>query len=299
MPWLKTRGTSLDHHRAVALPFLENLPKGKPPLLKKIFLTGASSGIGLATAKALLADGHEVWGTSRDATRLPQLARFHPVKLDLTQSASIDQAWTSALAEAGTFDVVINNAGAGHFHAAELLSREVMLGQFELLVFGSIHLSQLALAAMRAQNRGLLINLSSLASRLPVPFTAAYNAAKAAMASFTMTMQLELGDSPIRIVDLQAADISTEFNDSVVRAPTPDAQLNECMQRAWQVIDHNMKNAPKPELVARRIIRLVHEKNPPPRVTVGDKFQAIIAPMIFALLPPRLRVWGLRQYYKI
>lgn len=267
--------------------------------MKKIFLTGASSGMGLATAKALLARGHEVWGTSRDKARLPQLPGFHPVQLDVTQGASIDEAWRGALAEAGGFDVVINNAGAGHFHAAELLPRDVLLGQFELLVFGSIHLSQLALAAMRAQNRGLLINVTSLASRLPVPFTAAYNAAKAAIASFTMTMQLELGDSAIRIVDLQAADISTDFNDSVVRAQTSDPQLNQRMDRAWQAIDHNMKNAPKPELVARRIARLVHDKNPPPRVTVGDTFQSLIAPMIFSLLTPRLRVWGLRLYYKI
>ncbi|MGI8437786.1 MAG: SDR family NAD(P)-dependent oxidoreductase [Chthoniobacterales bacterium] len=267
--------------------------------MKKIFLTGASSGIGLATARALLADGHEVWGTSRDRARLPESSGFHPVQLDVTQSSSIEEAWRLALTESGGFDVVINNAGAGHFHAAELLPRAVLLRQFELLVFGSIHLSQLALGSMRAHNRGLLINVTSLASRLPVPFTAAYNAAKAAIASFTMTMQLELGDSAVRIVDLQAADISTAFNDSVVREQTSDPQLNQRMERAWQAIDHNMKNAPKPELVARRIVRLLHEKNTPPRVTVGDTFQSLIAPMIFSLLPPRLRVWGLRFYYKI
>ncbi|MEP6809561.1 MAG: SDR family NAD(P)-dependent oxidoreductase [Chthoniobacterales bacterium] len=267
--------------------------------MKKIFLTGASSGIGLAMVEALLADGHEVWGTSRDRSRLAARSHFHPVELDVTQSMSIDEAWKAALAEAGGFDVVINNAGSGHFHAAEFLPREVLLAQFELLVFGTIHLSQLALQSMRAQNRGLLINLTSLASRLPVPFTAAYNAAKAAIASFTMTMQLELGDSAVRIVDLQAADISTDFNASVVRDAAPAPDLEQRMQRAWQVVDHNMKNAPGPELVARRVVRLLHEKNPPPRLTVGDTFQAIIAPMIFALLPPRLRIWGLRLYYKI
>ena len=267
--------------------------------MKKIFLTGASAGIGLATARLLLEQGHDVWGTSRDLARLAQRNGLHPVRLDVTDGVSIEGAWRSALEEAGAFDVVINNAGAGHFHPAESLSREVLLGQFELLVFGTIHLSQLALQSMNMQGRGLLINVTSLASRLPVPFTAAYNAAKAAMASFTMTLQLELGDSAVRIVDLQPADISTDFNDRVLKSLTSDPCLRARMERTWEVVNHNMSNAPKPELVARRIARLVTEKNPPPRVTVGDTFQSRIAPAIFSLLPPRVRIWGLRQYYKI
>ena len=268
-------------------------------MMKRIFLTGASSGIGLATARLLTEQGHEVWGTSRDIARLPQIDRLHPVRLDVTESSSIDQAWNGALQEAGAFDVVINNAGAGHFHPAQLLSREILRGQFELLTFGVIHLSQVALGAMDAEGRGLLINVTSLASRLPVPFTAAYNAAKAAMASFTLTLQIERGDSLVRIVDLQAADISTDFNDSVIKDQTRDPRFSERMNQAWEVVAHNMKNAPKPELVAKRIARLSAEKNPPPRVTVGDTFQSRIAPAIFSLLPPRVRVWGLRRYYGI
>ena len=268
-------------------------------MMKKIFLTGASSGIGLATARLLTEQGHEVWGTSRDIARLPQIDRLHPVRLDVTESSSIDQAWNGALRDAGAFDVVINNAGAGHFHPAQLLSREILLGQFELLAFGAIHLSQVALGAMDAEGRGLLINVTSLASRLPVPFTAAYNAAKVAMASFTLTLQIERGDSPVRIVDLQAADISTDFNDSVIKDQTRDPRFAERMNQAWEVVAHNMKNAPKPELVAKRIARLIAEENPPPRVTVGDTFQSLLAPAIFSLLPPRVRVWGLRRYYGI
>ena len=267
--------------------------------MKKIFLTGASSGIGLATAKLLAAQGDEVWGTSRRTERLPALPGFHSVQLDVTDPASIEEAWTAALGQAGAFDVVINNAGAGHFNPAELVAPEIIRQQFELLVFGQIHVCQLALKSMQSHRRGLIINLTSLTSRLPVPFTAAYNAAKAAMASFTMTMQLELGASPIRIVDLQPADICTDFNDAVVRDTASDPRYQERMNRAWDVVNKNMRNAPKPDLVARRIARLIHETNPPPRVTVGDTFQSIIAPMIFSILPPRVRVWGLRRYYGI
>src|SRR5438067_4911885 len=82
--------------------------------MKKVFLTGASSGIGLAVAKSLLARGDEVWGTSRDPSQMSPLPGLHTVRLDLLDPNSIEQAFKSALFEAGHFDVVINNAGSGH-----------------------------------------------------------------------------------------------------------------------------------------------------------------------------------------
>src|SRR5256885_16314408 len=82
--------------------------------MKKAFLTGASSGIGFAIAQALVARGDEVWGTSRDPTRL-RLSGLHPLQLDLADSNSIEDAFKRALSEAGHFDVVINNAGSGNF----------------------------------------------------------------------------------------------------------------------------------------------------------------------------------------
>ena len=267
--------------------------------MKKIFLTGASSGIGRATAAALLARGHEVWGTARDAGRIPAQERLHGVQLDLCSRESIAAAFSAALAEAGAFDVVINNAGSGHFGPAEFLPSETLREQFELLLFGQIELCQLALRAMQREGRGLIINVTSLASRLPIPFSAGYNAAKAAMASWTLTTQLELGDSPIRIVDVQPGDICTEFNTGVCRHDTEEPRYRWRMQRAWDVADLNMKQAPPPEVVAERIARLIEEVNPPPRVTVGDSFQTMLAPLLFRLLPPRARVWGLRKYYGI
>src|SRR2546426_5057860 len=187
-------------------------------IVKRVFLTGASSGIGLAIAKLLVAEGHEVWGTSRNLERIPKMPRWHPVCLDLADRLSVEEAFKSALAEAGYFDVVINNAGAGHFDPAEFLPIETIASQFQILVFGQIQLIQLALRHMQARGDGLIINVTSLASRLPVPFMAAYNSAKAALAAFTMSIQLELAHSPLHIVDLQPADISTEFNQSVVQS---------------------------------------------------------------------------------
>ena len=267
--------------------------------MKRVFLTGASAGIGRAIAHALLTRGDEVWGTSRNLERLPKVPQFHPVRLDLGDPHSVDQAFNAALAEAGHFDVLINNAGSGHFGPAENLSEKEVASQFQILVFGHVQLIRLALPVMEARGEGSIINITSLAGRLPVPFMAAYNAAKAAMASFTMSIQLELPDSRVRMIDLQPGDICTDFNDAVIKSEVPKQRYEGKTAKAWEKVERNMKDAPKPDLVARRVCELIDQANPPPRVTVGDAFQTKIAAFIFRFLPQRVRIWGLKRYYGI
>lgn len=267
--------------------------------MKKVFLTGASSGIGRAIAEALIARGDEVWGTSRNLIRLEHLQRIHPVRLDLNDTRSIDDGFKSALTEAGYFDVVINNAGDGHFGPAETLAEDEVQRQFQTLFFGHLQLMRLALASMSKRGNGLIINITSLASRLPVPFMAAYNAAKAAMAAFTMSIQLELPDPKVRIVDLQPADICTGFNDAIPKRDSQDPRYDARVAKTWEAVDRNMKNAPKPNLVAQHVLRTIDSPNPSPRITVGDLFQTKIAPIIFRFLPQRLKLWGLKMYYGI
>jgi short-subunit dehydrogenase len=156
---------------------------------------------------------------------------------------------------------------------------------------------QLSIAAMRARRSGLIINVSSLASRLPVPFMATYNAAKAALALFTLSTSIELHGSGVRVVDLQPADIRTGFNDAVemLANTTDDTRVT----RTWRTVDRNMRNAPGPELVARRIAALIDVDNPPPQATVGDVFQSRVAPLLIRFLPTRVQLWGIRKYYGI
>jgi NAD(P)-dependent dehydrogenase (short-subunit alcohol dehydrogenase family) len=265
--------------------------------MKRVFLTGASAGIGLATARLLTERGDEVWGTSRDLARIPTFPRLHAVRLDLSDTMSLRETFNLALRDAGHFDVVINNAGSGHFGPGESLSAEAVQDQFQTVVFSHIEICRAALASMREHGAGRIINITSLASRLPVPFMAAYNAAKAAMASFTMSLQLELEGSNIRVIDLQPGDICTDFNDAISRTDGGDVDYTGKVEQAWRVVERNMKAAPKPELVAARIAQVIDAANPPPRVTVAAPFQSIVAPFIFRFLPQRVRIWGLKNYY--
>ncbi len=105
---------------------------------------------------------------------------------------------------------------------------------------------------MKARGAGLVINVSSLASRLPVPYMAAYNSAKAALASYSFSLQLELRESRrCSVIDLQPADICTNFNDVIAREPSGDARI----EKVWEAVDRNMRDAPKPDLVARRVLQ--------------------------------------------
>jgi short-subunit dehydrogenase len=127
---------------------------------------------------------------------------------------------------------------------------------------------------------------------------AAYNASKAALASFIMTIQLELGDSPVHIVDLQPGDISTEFNRSVIVGAKADS-YDRSIEKTWRTVERNMNNAPGPDLVAQHVLKLIDTVRPPPRIAVGNVFETKIAPMIFRFLPQPVRIWGLRRYYGI
>jgi NAD(P)-dependent dehydrogenase (short-subunit alcohol dehydrogenase family) len=108
--------------------------------MKRIFLTGASSGIGRAIADELIAHGHEVWGTSRDESRVQATTRLHGVQLDLRNSRMLEEVFTRVWSESGGLDVVINNAGSGHFGPAENLTAQAVMDEFQ------VHLTRFAIA---------------------------------------------------------------------------------------------------------------------------------------------------------
>jgi short-subunit dehydrogenase len=271
-----------------------------PDGMRKVFLTGASSGIGLETARLLAAQGFELWGTSRDPARLPQLPRFHGVAMDLTQMDSIREGFAAALKEAGAFDVLINNAGAGAFGAIEAMPAEMVREQFQLLVDAPLELIRLALPAMRQRSRGTIINVTSLAAQFPIPFMAPYSAAKAALSAFTAGLRMELSNTPIRVVEIRPGDINTPFHDRTRRVEaTSNPEEQRRMRSAWETQLRTMAASPRPDRVARVVLRAITTPNPPPVLVVGGLFQARLAPWGARFLPLRLLEFGLRKYYRL
>jgi short-subunit dehydrogenase len=265
---------------------------------KRIFITGASSGIGLLAARALCSQGHLVWGTSRTLEKLPAFERFHPVVLDLNDDASIEAGFGAALHAAGRFDVLVNNAGAGTFGPLEAFSSDDLRREFQTLLIGPLHLIRLVLPSMRARNAGLIVDVSSLAGELPVPFLSAYSASKSALSALSECLNLELSHTAVRVVDLRPGDIATAFHGSTRRLQSglsEDYAPN--LEIAWRTIDRNMARAPSPAIVADVIVSIVNGEIRRPSVAVGDFFQARVAPYLARRSARAWVQWGLRAYY--
>lgn len=266
-----------------------------PPQRKNIFLTGASSGIGRAAAELLLENGHEVWGTSR--SRLPERSHFHPLIMTLENPDSIDSAWSEALSQAGRIDVVIQNAGSGIFGPIEEVSLEDARDQWQILVEGPLQILRLAAAHMRPRREGLIVGVSSLAAELPMPFSAHYSAGKSAFSALLAGLSMELQPFGVHVIDLRPGDIRTAFNDQLPKTLAQDSAYFPWAQRTWEKCDLLMKEAPQPDLVARAILALIEQENPPVVARVGTFFQATLGPLGPRLLPLRRLLESIRRYY--
>ncbi len=274
---------------------------------KRVFLTGASAGIGLATVRALTAAGCQVWGTARDLNRLPvDVPGFHPAALDLNgDDRALEAAFAGALQEAGgRFDVIVNNAGGAWFGPGAEMPPEELRGQFEMLALGPIRLVQLAIPSLRMQPGGLVINVTSLAARLPLPFGSGYSAAKAALSVWTAAMQMEetaplpAGQHPVRFVDVQPGDINTGFNRAMAfwsKTEDADDPLAEAVRRSLAASDRSLAGAPPPERVAKAIRQVVMDGSSGPLLTVGNAWQALGGSLAYRFLPRRLLLWTVRK----
>ena len=266
--------------------------------MKRIFLTGASAGFGLLSARALCKRGHQVWGTSRDISRLPSLENFYPIALDLNDPASIATGFDQALWEAGFFDVLVNNAGAGVFGPLESFSDAEFAAQLETMVLGPQRLIRRALPDMRARHAGLIVNVSSLAGEFPMPFMVPYSMSKAAMSAMSEGLVMELSGSGVDIVDLRPGDYKTQFHDSTRRLGTPlDEAYKPGIEHAWKTIDANMNRAQDPAKVAEALVAIVEGRLRGPVIVRGDIFQARIFRFLVRLVPRKWVQWGQCVYY--
>ena len=275
---------------------------GKMPTseLRKVFLTGASSGIGLETARLLVQHGYEIWGTSRDIARLPQLPHFHPVPMDLENFDSIRKGFTLAQQEAGGFDALINNAGDGAFGPLETMPAEMVRAQFQVLVDAPLELIQLALPKMRERRRGAIVNVTSLAAQFPIPFMAPYSAAKSAFSFSPRDYGWNCRTHPFMWWRFGLATSTRHsMNGQRKAVASVSAEDQRRLKAVWDTQVRNMNAAPKPERVARAILRAITALNPPPVLIVGGFFQARVTPLAARLLPLRLLEWALRQYYRL
>ncbi len=264
-----------------ARPLSERYPRA--------FVTGASSGLGAAFTTRLLAEGVEVWGTARDASRLPARPGFHPVSLDLAQGDAAAAAFNQAQTEAGGgFDLLVNNAGYGVFGPVESQPFPVWDAQLDALLTQTLRLSLLALPAMRTRGRGAIVNISSLAVEFPIPGMSGYNAAKAGLSAWSLSLAYELAGTGVSVVDFRPGDFRTPFNTAVVQSPGSTQPPAPRWARVWRRFEAMHDAAPTVDVAAEDLVRALH-RGRSGIVRSGSFFQARLAPLLARLGSEPLR----------
>lgn len=233
-------------------------------------VTGASSGIGKATAECLAKAGYNVYGTSRRGSGASGQP-FEMLSLDVTQDASVDAAVKDLLGREGRIDLLVNNAGFGVAPAA---AEESSIAQaqsiFNTNFFGLVRMTRAVVPHMRAQGSGRIINIGSVLGFLPMPFAALYSATKHAVEGYSESLDHELRTRGIRVVVIEPAYTKTPFDANFLE---PDATVDAYRDVRIAVglrAKELMANAEGPEGVAETVLKAARAAHPKLRYTSGS-----------------------------
>jgi NAD(P)-dependent dehydrogenase (short-subunit alcohol dehydrogenase family) len=231
-------------------------------------VTGASGGIGAATARALHAAGYRVFGTFRrpPATRLPGIEYL---ACDVTSDESVTGAVGDVLSKTGRIDLLVNNAGVGLVAGAEESSLEQAKSLFEVNLFGVFRMTKAVLPTMRRQRAGRIVNISSVMGLIPAPFMALYAASKHALEGYSESLDHEIRGSGVRVVLVEPAYTRTAFEGNVYQADELLDVYKSARTNAEGVLRDEMKTADTPELVASAVVKASTESNPHRRYAAG------------------------------
>jgi NAD(P)-dependent dehydrogenase (short-subunit alcohol dehydrogenase family) len=242
---------------------------------KVIFVTGASSGIGKATAIKLSNQGHTVYGSVRDLNDLKDHEKINPIVLDMTDYKSLDKAVDTIIKAEGKIDVLFNNAGYGLYGTVEETSIEDAKKQFEVNLFGLARLTQLVLPHMRANGSGKIINTSSMGGRIYTPLGAWYHATKHALEGWSDCLRLELKQFNIKVVIIEPGVIKTPWGsiaaDNIERTSEKGPYADFAKKTAENMRKtYNPKNSiSNPEVVAETVSKAINSSRPKTRYVTG------------------------------
>src|SRR6202012_281618 len=187
---------------------------------KVILVTGASSGLGLATANALAAAGHIVYGASRSIKNAAGTS-FKTLQMDVTDDASVNAAVSQILTDEGRIDVLVNNAGNGITGPLYAMPVEEAKKQFEVNFFGVVRVSSAVLPGMIERKQGMVINIGSLAGLFGLPYQGLYSASKFAIEGYSESLRMELQYTGVKVVVITPGYLKTDFTASRERVPFP------------------------------------------------------------------------------
>lgn len=242
--------------------------------VKVALVTGASVGIGRATAEALRNAGYRVFGTSRKVVA-SMSEGITMLVCDVTNDASVKKLVDEVLERAGRIDLLVNNAGFGITGAAEESSIAQVRAMFETNVFGLVRVTNAVLPIMRAQRHGRILNVGSVAGLGPFPFGAHYAATKHAVEGYSESLDHEVREFGVRVAVIEPAATRTSFEASTIPADALQADYNAARAKYGAAFDLTMAKAATAESVAETIVLAAQDTSPRLRYTSGKAARQI------------------------
>jgi NADP-dependent 3-hydroxy acid dehydrogenase YdfG len=252
-------------------------------MAKTVLITGASSGIGHATAEAFLDDDWRVWATARDTDDITDLADAgcETAQLDVTNARHCERVVESIVTEANRIDCLVNNAGYGQFGAVEDVPTTDLHDQFDVNLYGPHRLIREALPHMRARENGTIINVSSVAGRLSLPGQGVYSASKFALEGLSDALRAEVDGLGVDVVLVEPGPVETDFDS---RASETLEDLDETGEYGWLYQAHEDSRlagvqdglSVTPGAVALTIRDAANTHDPKPRYPVGQAAKLLL-----------------------
>lgn len=265
---------------------------------KVVLITGASSGIGKAIGEFLLNKGIIVYGTSRDPSNYSKSA-FPLLQLDVSDKDTIQNSVNEIIEKEGRVDVLINNAGKGITGAIEETPIEEIKKVFNTNFFGVINVCQAVMPFMRKQNNGLIINVTSIAGDMGLPYRGIYSASKKALSIVTETLRLEAKQFEINVIDVLPGDFAT--NIAAGRYHTPlnkDSAYYNHYSKVLHQIDEEVDEGMDPKIMAESIFKIINNKNPKSTYRIGILLQKMASTIKF-ILPTKIFEKILMKQYEM
>lgn len=242
-------------------------------------VTGASAGIGKATARRLLSDGWTVYGAARRLERMADLEAdgARTLSLDVTDEESRSDAVQAVLLDEGRIDALVNSAGYGSYGALEDVELDEARRQFEVNVFGLVRMIQLVLPQMRARGSGTIVNISSMGGRIWMPIGGWYHATKHALEVLSDTLRVEVRPFGVDVVVIQPGAIESEWAGvaaETLEARSGDTVYEDLTRSMGTLLDY--EDAADPAVVADAVSKALRSSRPRRRYTVTLQAKALV-----------------------
>ncbi len=256
---------------------------------KVVIITGASSGIGRATAGYLTDKGYTVYGLSRRGVE----DKFNSIKCDVTKRSEVEKVFKDIYQKEGHIDVLVNNAGMGISGAVEHIDNARTRDLFNLNTLAYFDTCQLAIPYLK-ETKGHIVNISSIAAIIPIPYQTAYSASKAAINLFSESLRLELKDSGIKVSAIMPGDTKTGFTSARIKDNNEDG-YNGRLSKSVERMEHDEQNGKSPLTVSKEIEKVILSNNPKALISVGIEYKFVY--FLSKALPNRLLLFIVDKMY--